>query len=36
MRIIKNGLLNKLLTLNTLAKAKDDGSTIKLFTQNLI
>ena len=29
-------LLNKLLTLNTLIKAKDDSSTIKLFIQDLI
>ena len=35
MRTIKSGLLNKLLTLNTLAKAKDGGSTIKLFIQDL-
>ena len=36
MRTIKNKLLNKLLTLNTLVKAKDGSFTIKLSTQDLI
>ena len=31
MKTIKSGLLNKLLTLNTLAKVEDNGFTIKLF-----
>jgi hypothetical protein len=28
--------LNELLTLNTLAKVEDNGSTIELYTQDLI
>ena len=34
IKTIKSGLLNKLLTLNTLTKAEDGGSTIKLSIQN--
>jgi hypothetical protein len=33
-RTIKSRLLNKLLTLNTLAKAENSGSTTELFTQD--
>ena len=36
IKTIKSGLLNKLLTLNTLAKVENNGSIIKLFTQDLI
>ena len=36
MKTVKSGLLNKLLTLNTLVKVEDDGFTTKLFTQDLI
>ena len=35
MRTTKSKLLNKLLTVNTSAKVKDGGSTIKLFIQDL-
>jgi len=35
IRTTKIRPLNKLLTLNTLAKVEDSGSTIKLPTQNL-
>jgi len=31
IKIIRSGPLNKLLTLNTLAKAEDGGFIIKLF-----
>ena len=31
IKTIKSGLLNKLLTLNTLIKAENGNSTIKLF-----
>ena len=34
-KTIKSKLLNKLLTLNTLVKAKNDSFTIKLFIQDL-
>ena len=34
MRTTRSGLLNELLTLNTLAKAEDGGSTIELFIQD--
>ena len=35
-RTIRNKLLNKLLTLNTLTKAENGGFIIKPFTYNLI
>ena len=35
MRTIRSRPLNKLLTLNTLVKVEDGGSTIKLPTQDL-
>jgi len=36
MRTTRSGPLNELLTPNTLAKAEDGGSTIKLPIQDLI
>ena len=35
MKTIRNRLLNKLLILNTLVKAEDNGSTIELYIQDL-